>query len=249
MAQDDRWIKLFLKFNKWEWYSDSKHVHVFIDLMLRAQWHKSKYKGVDLAPGQMTTSIGAIAERTGLTIQNIRTVLNHLKSTRSLTIKRLPKCLLITIVDWSDYQHSNKVPNNQLTINQQSTNNQLTTYKKIRRIEDKKNRIIHAHTKKLFHFLDDEQQEFINDVKEKKMNAWLQEYNINFLKEEIENAHEWLQAQPKSKQKKAINLFLNNWFKRSNADNKHNPENDPLKKFFDEAEAKAEKVGLPKWHQ
>ena len=60
---------------------------------------------------------------TGLSVQNVRTSLNKLKSTHEITSKTTNKYTYITINNFNDYQETT----NKLTNNQQTTNKQLTT--------------------------------------------------------------------------------------------------------------------------
>ena len=59
----------------------------------------------------------------GLTVQNVRTSLNKLKSTGELTHKPHSKYGIITINNYDKYQDTNSQPNTQLTVKQQSSNN------------------------------------------------------------------------------------------------------------------------------
>ena len=38
--QNNGWIKLFRNFTKWEWYSDSESVHLFLHLLLKGNKQK-----------------------------------------------------------------------------------------------------------------------------------------------------------------------------------------------------------------
>jgi uncharacterized phage protein (TIGR02220 family) len=120
------WLKIHRDLLDWEWYKSQKHKSVFLDLLLNAQHTKSKYQGVEILPGQQTTSIDAISRRTNVSFQSVRTVLKDLKSTGEITIKTTRKYSMITITNWKKYQNggdANIPTNNQLTNGQQTTNN------------------------------------------------------------------------------------------------------------------------------
>ena len=127
----ETWISLYRKFMEWQWYKDVNTKTVFLHLLLQANHRPKKWLDIIVQRGQKATSIGAIAEETGLTVQNVRTSLKKLKSTNEITIKATSKYTLITIVKYDIYQNNNNqltnTLTNDLTINQQTTNKQLTT--------------------------------------------------------------------------------------------------------------------------
>lgn len=137
--EDIGWVKLYRSLRSWEWKKSPKHVAVFVDLLLEANHKDNKYMGTEVKKGQLTTSYAAISQRTGVSIQSVRTVLTHLKSTGEVTTKNKGKYSLISITNYENYQDANKVANNQLTSNQQATNKQLTTNKNDKNVKNEKN--------------------------------------------------------------------------------------------------------------
>lgn len=137
------WIKLWRKFLEWEWYHQSDMVHLFIHLLLMANYEPSKWQGVDVSRGQLVTGRKALSTDTGISEQTIRTCLTKLKSTSELTIKSTNKFSIITLCNYEAYQieldninqHINQQPNQQLTNNQPTTNHiqEVKEYKNIRR--------------------------------------------------------------------------------------------------------------------
>lgn len=127
------WIKLHRKFLEWGWYSDTKTKVVFLDLLLNANHKDNDYRGMTIKRGQLTTSQDAIAKRTGLSRQNVRTALSNLVKTQEINLQTNQHFTLITICKYEDYQnenyYDNQQTNQQLTNNQPTTNQQLTTNK------------------------------------------------------------------------------------------------------------------------
>ena len=136
-------IKLHRSICDWEWYSDINTQVVFIYLLLHANWEDSRYKGCEVPRGSLVTGRKAIAKTLGISEQSVRTSLEHLKSTNEITIKSTNRFSIITITNWEKFQcleneSTNKSTNN-LTNNQPTTNQQLTTYKEIKNIRKKEN--------------------------------------------------------------------------------------------------------------
>ena len=107
------WIKLYRKFLNWEWYKDNNVKVVFIHLLLTANHKDKKWKGKIIKRGQKLTSINHLAQETNLTVQQIRTALNKLKSTSEITTNTTSKYTLITVEKYNDYQIEEFINNNQ----------------------------------------------------------------------------------------------------------------------------------------
>lgn len=107
------WIKIHRKVLNWEWYDDINTKTLFFHLLLTANHQDKKWRGQIIKRGQKITSLEHLAKEVGLTIQQIRTSLNKLKSTSEITVKATNKFTLITIEKYSDYQINEKENNKQ----------------------------------------------------------------------------------------------------------------------------------------
>ena len=103
MAQNG-FVKLYRSTLDWEWFTDHVTTHVWLYILMRVNWEPSKYKGVRIRRGEMLESLAAMAENTGLSIQQIRTALKHLKSTGEITTKATRYGTVISVVKYSIYQ-------------------------------------------------------------------------------------------------------------------------------------------------
>jgi len=81
------WIKIHRKMLEWEWYNDNNTKILFLHLLLTANHKDKKWQGKIIKRGQKITSIQHLADETNLTVQQIRTSLNKLKSTGEITIQ------------------------------------------------------------------------------------------------------------------------------------------------------------------
>jgi hypothetical protein len=97
----------------WEWYEDHNTTRVFIHLILKSSHTNKKWRGQAITPGQIRTTTSELAKETGLSIKNIRTALNHLKSTSEVAIKNTNKYAVISINNWSEYQQDGELDGNQ----------------------------------------------------------------------------------------------------------------------------------------
>jgi hypothetical protein len=129
----------------WEWFTDPKTAHFWVYLLLRANWRDGRFKGIEVKRGQLLMSLQDMAKETGLSVQNVRTAINRLKSTRQLTCQSTRYGMLISIVKYDNFQildddantQTNTPSNKELTRNQHATNTQLTTneeYKEVNKV-------------------------------------------------------------------------------------------------------------------
>jgi DNA replication protein DnaD len=120
------WIKIHRKMLDWEWYSEKNVLILFIHILLKASFKETNWKGVSIKRGQLITSRTHLSEETGLTVQQVRTCLDKLKSTNEITIKTTNRFTVITVENYTLYQDVEQKDNQQ---NNQNFTNQITTSK------------------------------------------------------------------------------------------------------------------------
>jgi|APGre2960657373_1045057.scaffolds.fasta_scaffold85979_2 DNA-binding transcriptional MerR regulator len=123
------WIKIHRKFLDWEWFNKSEAVHLFLYMLLKANHKDNKWQGNDVKRGQFISSLGNISSATGITIQQIRTILKKLEKTNEIKVKSTSQFTIVTICKYECYQDENEDTNKRITNNQQTTNKQSTTNK------------------------------------------------------------------------------------------------------------------------
>jgi len=121
------WVSIHRKLLDWEWFDDSRIVHVFIYCLLKSNHTPKKWRGVQVNRGQFITSVAHISGDLPISTQQVRTALKKLKSTGEITIKTTNKFTMISITNYEDYQDTNKQNNKQITNKQQTNNKQITT--------------------------------------------------------------------------------------------------------------------------
>lgn len=130
---NEGYVKLLRKLEKWEWYKNQNVKAAFIHCLLRANYENQKWQNRTIKRGSFVTSLSNFSSETGLSIQQTRTALEHLKSTNDITIETTRKYSIITVVNYSKYQDDNKKVNKQSTHRQhkdkQTDNKQVTTIK------------------------------------------------------------------------------------------------------------------------
>lgn len=148
------WIKVFRKFtDRWR-YSDINTKTLFLHFLLIANHKPHNYKWLLIGAGECIVWRKQLSKILGLTEQEIKTAIMHLKSTNEITSKTTNKFTVITLVKWEEYQHEEIKSTSKSTsksTNHQPTNNQQTTtleeWKK-ERIKEDNNTIVSASPKK-----------------------------------------------------------------------------------------------------
>lgn len=120
------YIKLHRSLLEWRWWDDIPTFRVFVYLLLTARFTQSSWKNETLLPGQVVIGRKELAQKTGLSEQQTRTALKHLKTTGEITIKATNKYSVVTIEKWDAYQNDDATLTSKLTSNQPSSNQQIT---------------------------------------------------------------------------------------------------------------------------
>lgn len=140
------WIKLYRSILQWEWWDDPKATRLFIYCLIKANPKDRKWRGRTIERGTFITSYSSIKNDTRLTVQEIRTAINHLKSTGEITTETTNELTKITITNYDKYQDTpqaeqqtnqqaeQQAGNKQATSEQQASNNN-EEYKNVRRKE------------------------------------------------------------------------------------------------------------------
>lgn len=161
-------IKLHRKILDWEWYGDPYTKLVFLHLLLTANYKETKYRGVTIEPGQTVIGRKALADTLGISERNVRTALNHLKSTNEIAIRTTNKFSVVTVVNWELYQCqlgevTNKVTN-KLTSDRPTSDQQVTTPKEYKNKRTKEDKNIPNSNKAIYSREMDEIIDYLNEV-------------------------------------------------------------------------------------
>lgn len=119
------WIKIHRKVLDWEWYDDPNTFRLFMHLILKANHKDKNYRGQVVKTGSLLTGRELLAQETGLTVRQVRTCLERLKSTNEVTINSSRQGTIIQVVKYKDYQIATKE-----TTTERPTNDQQTTTNK-----------------------------------------------------------------------------------------------------------------------
>ncbi len=100
------WIKLHRSIRDWGWYHDPITKSVYIELLLIANWKKAQWNGINLNVGDAVVGRRVLAERLGISEQNVRTALNHLELSGDIKRTSTNKYTIVHITDFEKYQNT-----------------------------------------------------------------------------------------------------------------------------------------------
>ena len=123
------WIKLHRSLQKWEWWHNDKMLRVFLTILLNANHEDGRWQGYEVKRGQWITGRKALAEKTGYSERQIRTILKRLIISEELTIQTTNRFSVITVIKWDSYQLT-ETENDQPDANKRPATDQLPTTNK-----------------------------------------------------------------------------------------------------------------------
>lgn len=130
---NDGWIKIYRQLLSWEWFDNSKMVHIFLYFLLQANTKEKEWRGLTIQRGQFATSVPTISAATGLSEQEIRTCVKRLVNAKQIvynsTHRATHRCVIVTICNFEKYQvgtEANCDPANE-PFNEPATDNQRTS--------------------------------------------------------------------------------------------------------------------------
>jgi len=222
------WIKLHRSLLEWEWYDDINVMRVFLHCLLMANHKDKKYRGSVVERGSFLTGRDTLASQTGLTVQQIRTSLNKLKSTNELTIKSSKQGTVIQVVSYDKYQEVT----NESTTHQPDSNQIVTTNKKNKNKKNEKKKLADAET----HDISWSSAGGWQNISADDIKQWEVAYPNANVTQQIEAMNQWLISNPSKAKKKLWRKFITNWLARQQTTASR-----PQQKSFAEINAEAKK--------
>ena len=129
-------VKISRNIIDWQWFSKPNHLVVWIYILVNANYQDGYFQGVAVKRGELAISMDNLSKNVGLSIQQTKTVIKHLKSTGELTSRGFHDFTVLSVVNYNKYQTVQRA--NQLPSNFQATSKQPATNHNQRNKEIKK---------------------------------------------------------------------------------------------------------------
>jgi hypothetical protein len=131
------WIKLHRRIIEKGYYKSSKHFHLWVHLLLKANHKRNEFMWnnnlIVVKEGQFITGRKRLSEETGIDESSVERILKMLENEQQIEQQKTTKYRLITIVNWSDYQQ------NEQQIEQQTNNKRTTSEQQVNTNKNDKN--------------------------------------------------------------------------------------------------------------
>jgi hypothetical protein len=118
------YIRIHRSLLDWEWYGDEAVTVLFLHLLLTVNWKPGKFRGQDIPPGTVVTSLDKLADTFGWTRGKLRRTILKLKQTGEATTQTTNHWTAVTLVNWAKYQNNDQQSGQ--PIGQQKTNHRPT---------------------------------------------------------------------------------------------------------------------------
>ena len=192
---DNGFILIHRKLVDWEWYSNANDTRLWLHCLLKANWTDGYFEGKKIPRGSFVTSYEKLAYELKLSIQQIRTSLNHLKSTNNITHETNRQFSIITINNYDKYQiATDELTNEQQTINKRITNEQQTINNNIINNNKEQRRI------------NNNKETISNDIVKKVEKKYFESLKVNTIFNEFLELRKKLKAVNTDR---AINMLIN----------------------------------------
>ena len=144
---------MFRKISDWELYQDVGATKIFLDILIRAAYEDYVTKdGFTIHAGYVFTTVKELSEKNGMSVRQVRTALEKLTATNTVTTTATNKGTLIKVEKWAFFQGEREKATSTLTSTATNYNN------------NKNNKInnnnIYVMPKKKNAFLDYEQRDY-----------------------------------------------------------------------------------------
>lgn len=106
--QEGGWIKLYRSMLDWEWWDDLNTRSLFLTCLLMANSAERRWKGIVIPRGAFVTSCTRLAQKSSLSVRQMRTALKHLKSTHDVTCETTHGYTIVTVCNFDRYQEQAK---------------------------------------------------------------------------------------------------------------------------------------------
>lgn len=118
------WIKMFRKISDWELYQDVGATKIFLDILIRAAYEDYVTKdGFTIHAGYVFTTVKELSEKNGMSVRQVRTALEKLTATNTLTTTATNKGTLIKVEKWAFFQGEREKATSTLTSTATNYNN------------------------------------------------------------------------------------------------------------------------------
>lgn len=206
------WIKLHRKLQNKGYYKNSKFVHLWIHLLLKANHEAKEFMWnntiIVIKEGQFITGRKQLSQETGISETSIERILKTLENEQQIGQQTTTKYRLITILNWKEYQIDGQ-QNGQQADSKRTTSGHK---QELKELEERKEELLIEHPLQKFIR---ENLPNISKLKIQLTNEDCERLLTDFPKEVIRDVLEAMENNKElNKKYLSVNLTIRNWAKR-----------------------------------
>ena len=100
------YIRMSRDIKNWRWYKNPNTYRLFVHLLLMANYVAGEFETHEIKRGQYVTSLNHLCDELGLSLQQLRTAIKHLKSTKDISVESTKKYSIFTVNNYEKYAAS-----------------------------------------------------------------------------------------------------------------------------------------------
>lgn len=104
MCTPSTYIKVDRNLLTWRWFQNADTLKMWLYLLLKANIEDRDFEGITIHRGELATSYPRLMADLGMTLQQVRTNLGHLKATGEITATQHRRFQVISILCYDKYQ-------------------------------------------------------------------------------------------------------------------------------------------------
>ena len=101
---ENGYIKSYRSLLDWEWFTDGNTLRTWIYILHRANYEPSRFRGYEIGRGEFIESMDTMAHNIGITRNQLRTALKHLKSTGEIDTQITNLGTIVKVLKYAIYQ-------------------------------------------------------------------------------------------------------------------------------------------------
>jgi len=133
---------IYRKLKGWHLYKDSRHVHLWVHLLLTATHKEVKTswggKTITLKPGQLIAGRYQLSKETDIEASFIKRALKRYKSDLQIDLLPSPTSTLITILNWPYYDNADLQLDQRVTYQRPTSDQRVTTKQEVKNVKNVK---------------------------------------------------------------------------------------------------------------
>jgi len=94
----------------WQWYDEPNTMRLYLHLLLTANYSQKEWHGITICRGQRVCTLAGLSRETGLSVQQVRTILRRLETSGEIVSHSTSQYTLLTIEHYDQMAGTSQKP-------------------------------------------------------------------------------------------------------------------------------------------